>query len=354
MTDPDSAARAQKVFVSGLNLRKELLNENRPLEDQWLTWVLKDERPGTGNQVVSVGDALGFNYEIKELELATLGRLPNFLLGTSLLAITPRSKELILPPWPDLVISAGRRASSVARYIKRQSGGRSFICQIMYPGSGPAADLDLIIVPSHDQIAGDNISSIVGAPNLITEKRLMEARSKWQEQFSRLPKPIIGLIVGGANKNMPFGTNQTQELASHIARYHGISGGSLIVTTSRRTGEATETLFEDLAGTNCEPSFSYRWGESGPNPYIGMLAHADTLIVTGDSVSMLSEACAAPGNVYVYVPTAFSGAKHRRFHEELFALGAARNLREHSRDWKSLQFNPAEEIAKQIIMRIDC
>lgn len=331
---------------------RELIIENRPQESQWLTWVLKDERPGTGNQALSVGDALKVNYEIKELELAALGRLPNFILGASLVAITTRCKGLILPPWPDLVISAGRRASSVARYIKRRSGGKSFICQIMYPGSGQAADLDLIAVPSHDQITGANVSSVVGAPNLIKNSLLVEARSKWQEPFSRFSKPILGLIVGGGNKDMPFGANEIQELTSHVAKYHRTSGGSLIVTTSRRTGKATQALFDSLVLENCEPSYSYRWGDSAPNPYFGILAHADTLIVTGDSVSMLSEACAAPGNVYVFSPTKFSSAKHRRFHEELYALGAARNLEEYAEDWKSFQFNPAEEIAKKIKLRL--
>ena len=130
---------------------------------------------GCRNQAVGVADALKFDYEIKVLELSTLGRLPNIILGASLIAITNDSKNQILPPWPDLVISAGRRAASIARHIKRKSGGRSFICHIMYPGF--SNEIDLIAIPKHDQLKGGNIFNITGAPNRITEEFLAGARA---------------------------------------------------------------------------------------------------------------------------------------------------------------------------------
>ena len=111
-------------------------------------------------------------------------------------------------------------------------------------------------------------------------------------------------------------------------------------------------LFESLIRENCEPSYSHRWGDRSPNPYFGILTYADTLIVTGDSVSMLSDACAAPGNVYVYTSTDNFSAKHYRFHEELYAMGAARALHDYAEGWMSVQFNPAVEIAKQIRLRV--
>ena len=176
-----------------------------------LVWVLKDERPGTGNQAVGVADAIKVKYQIKKLELSAFGRLPNLLLGGSLRTITSNAKKCILPPWPDLVISAGRRAASVALHIKRKSEGRTFICQIMFPGDGLVAELDLVAVPKHDQIEGRNIWSITGAPNRITDVVLSEARSRWQQEFSQLPRPIVGLIVGGATKRMPLGTKQVED-----------------------------------------------------------------------------------------------------------------------------------------------
>ena len=186
-----------------------------------LIWVLKDERPGTGNQAVGVAEAIKVKHQIKKLELSGFGRLPSIFLRGSLRTITKSSKKCIIPPWPDLVISAGRRAALVALYIKRRSEGRAFICQIMYPGNSLIADLDLVAVPNHDQIVGHNIWSITGAPNRITDVLLSEARTTWQNEFSHLPRPIVGLIVGGAAKRMPFGDKEIEELEKVIKLKEG-------------------------------------------------------------------------------------------------------------------------------------
>ena len=320
--------------------------------DQPLIWVLKDERPGTGNQAVGVADAIKSKYQIKKLELSAFGRLPNFLLGGSLRTITSNSKKCILPPWPDLVISAGRRAASVALHIKRKSEGRTFICQIMFPGDGLVAELDLVVVPKHDQIEGRNLWSVTGAPNRITDMVLSEARSRWQQEFSQLPRPIVGLIVGGNTKRMPLGTKQVEELAQLIANHKRTLGGSIIVTTSRRTGKAADMLFEKLSKLGGETVYFHRWNEGNENPYSGILSYSDILIVTGDSITMLSEACAAPGGVYIYTPAEFSSLKHLRFHAELYAMNAARPLQNGLKHWKSVQFNSANDVAKEINLRL--
>ena len=328
------------------------MDNNKTFVDQPLIWVLKDERPGTGNQAHGVAEALGLKFQVKFLELSKIGRLPNILLGASLHSITSKSKMQILPPWPDLVISAGRRAASVARYIKRRSGGKTFICQIMYPGRSSISEFDLIAVPNHDQISGANIVNIVGAPNQITNALLLNAKSKWREDFGELPEPVVGVIIGGNTNRMPFGVRQADELASLVSEYKNKFGGSLIVTTSRRTGAVAKNLFEALNNINSDSFYFFQWGVGVKNPYLGILAYADTLIVTGDSISMLSEACAAPGNVYIYTPAEFSSVKHLSFHEELYAMKAARPFETNVSNWEAIQFNSANNLAREINGRL--
>ena len=328
------------------------MDNDNTFVDQPLIWVLKDERPGTGNQAHGVAEALGLKFQIKFLELSKVGRLPNILLGASLHSITSNSRIQISPPWPDLVISAGRRAASVARYIKRRSEGKTFVCQIMYPGRSSVSEFDMIAVPNHDQISGANIFNIVGAPNQITNALLLEARSKWREDFGKLVEPVVGVIIGGNTNRMPFGVRQVEELASLVSEYNNKLGGSLIVTTSRRTGEVADKLYEALNSINSDTFYFFRWGRGVKNPYLGILSYSDTLIVTGDSISMLSEACAAPGNVYIYTPAKFSSMKHLSFHEELYAMKAARPFEINISNWEAVQFNSANNLAREITGRL--
>src|SRR5262245_16456331 len=111
-------------------------------------WVLTDDRAGNVAQALGVAEALGRPFTVKDIRYTPLAKLP--LQGASVLGLTGESRMTLAPPWPGLVIAAGRRTAPVARWIKRQSDGRTRIVQIMYPGRRAAADFDLIAVPRHD------------------------------------------------------------------------------------------------------------------------------------------------------------------------------------------------------------
>jgi len=99
--------------------------------------------------------------------------------------------------------------------------------------------------------------------------------------------------------------------------------GSVLATTSRRTGDAaSEALAARLSGV---PHRLFRWGDTEPNPYRGFLAWADAVVATGDSVSMLSEALATTGPVFIADPGGL-GPRHRALHTSLYAAGQARPM----------------------------
>jgi mitochondrial fission protein ELM1 len=82
------------------------------------------------------------------------------------------------------------------------------------------------------------------------------------------------------------------------------------------------------------------------------LALADAVIVTGDSASMCSEACAGTGPVYIYAPPALTVAKHARLHDDLYEQGYARPLTGEYEAWTHPPLNPAQEIAAAIRERL--
>lgn len=314
-----------------------------------LVWVLADDRPGNRSQCLGVARLLGLPFERKDIAYGPLVRLHNSLLGASFRAITPASRAGLTPPWPDLVIGAGRRSASVARKIKKLSGGRAKLVHVMHPGAG-AGEFDLIAQPAHDaRSPAPNILSIPAAPHGVTAEVLAEAAEEWRAAFAHLPRPLVALMVGGSTRRREFGPEMAAEVGRLAANMAAQQGGSLLVSTSRRVEESEDpkTMPALLAEVTRVPNYLYRWGDPAGNPYMGYLALADTVVVTGDSVSMSTEACARPGPVYLYAPAPLITPKHKRFHDFLFGEGYARPLTAETmwQDWRHPTLNPAEDVA---------
>jgi len=307
-------------------------------------WALVDDRAGNRSQVMGVAEAFGYPYELKELTYGPFARLPNVILGATFLGLNGPSKTELTPPWPDLIIAAGRRTAPVARRIKHLSKGGSRLLQIMWPGSGGAADFDTIAVPDHDPPRqGGNTVMITGAPHRFTAPVLKSLRQTWREKFEPLRRPWVTLLIGGSTKNRTFTERMAADLARQALDATSEIGGSLLVSTSRRTGVDMAPLFADAA----VPVRLFDWTQTEENPYGGYIACADYTIVTGDSMSMCSEACATQTPVYVFAPSALTTEKHSRFHDQLFVRGYAKPFEGQLEDWSHPPLNPAVKLAER-------
>ena len=276
-------------------------------------WVLADPRAGTAAQALGIAERLGRPFRTVPLGWGPLARLP--LRWPTLAGLTPETRSSFAAPWPALTISAGRRAAPVALWLARR-GVRTVHC--MRPHFGERR-FDLLVVGRHDSPPeAPNILPILGATHRMSPARLAAARTDWGV-FGDLPGPRVALLLGGP----PRGEGMRPATATAIARQVAGFAGSVLATGSRRTGAPAETAVSDaLAGT---PHHLHRWGDGGPNPYAGMLAWADAVVVTGDSVSMLSEALATPAPVFIADPGGL-GARHHALHDSAYAAGQARPL----------------------------
>lgn len=320
-----------------------------------IVWVLDDGRPGTFNQALGVAEALGFPFSVKKVEYNKLAKLPNFIRGASIIGVSANTvKDLCSEEFPDILITAGRRAAPLARYIRKISGKKTRLVQIMYPGKSCLKDFMLVAIPKHDKIKikGNNMISVIGAPHRITRDRLREEASKWLDKFQNFPRPFTALIVGGSTKNRQFTTAMAKDLAWKVNELINGNRGTVLITTSRRTGKQQEEI---LLKSILDPRYIYRWGDKEENPYFGFLSLSDRIIVTGDSVSMCSEACATPVPVYIYDNPDLLTKKHKRFIEELYKGGYADPLIGKAAEDEAphLTLNSAENIAKEIRKRLD-
>ncbi len=239
---------------------------------------------------------------------------PPALWRLTLMGLDP-SKDRLAPPWPDLVISCGRRAAKAAIAVRRASGGRTLAVHIQNP-LAPLGEFNLVIAMRHDGVAGPNVMQVDSALHDVTPALLAQAAEAWRGRLAHLPRPLTGVLLGGSTKRHPFTAAQARTLIDGLRALRDRDGGSVAVTPSRRTPDAVKaTIRQALAD---DPS-ALVWDEARDNPYRGILALSDRLVVTSDSVSMVSEALAS-GH-----PTAVldigGGPRHVRFLANLVQRG---------------------------------
>lgn len=316
-------------------------------------WVLDDPRPGTSAQALGIAERLGVPFRRVPLGWSKFPHLAGLVPGGSLLGLSEPARraaaEAAAAP-PALVISAGRRSAAVALWMKSQYGARIVHC--MSPGlAGLLAHdaFDLLVIPEHDRpTPAPNVLPVLGAPHRLSPLLLSQAESAWRERLAHLPHPRIALLVGGPVRAVGMPPALAHTLGRRAARIAAARGGSVLATTSRRTGtEATEALAAGLASSL---NLIYRWGEPGENPYRGFLASSDAIVVTADSVSMISEACATDAAVYVAVPE-LAGRRHQRLIASLVAAGQVRLFGNGIAAWPRPRLDEAGRVAAEILRR---
>lgn len=291
-------------------------------------WILLDNRIGSRHQAEGIANYLDtskFEIIFKEIEYTRWAALPNIIRGKTLLGISRNSSQRLSAPYPDMVLSSTRRTAPVARWIKKQNSSTKLF-QLLHIGSTGINDFETIFAPEHDsyKCKSSNIQYTIGSPHFITAEKLNEAYNEWQSTFAALPHPMTAVIIGGSIKKHPFSLENADNLAQLIKTIKKQDNGSILITTSRRTGaEAEKQIMSYLKDI---PHYAYLWGAQGKNPYHGFLACADNIIVTGDSVSMCCEATAASKPLAIFTGKNWLTPKHQRFVQSLYDKGYATEL----------------------------
>lgn len=302
-------------------------------------WIVTEGIAGTENQCLGVAEALGVMPEIKRINLRQPWKSLSPYLGFESPATF--TGDRLETPWPDLVLASGRKSIAAARYIKKASGGKSFVVQIQDPRVS-SKQFDLVAVPAHDPSRGDNVIVTTAAPNRIQNQRLDDARKEFAPTLSKLPEPRVTVLIGGNSKAYQMTQDITSKLAKQL-RTLADQGHGLMVTASRRTGTENEKILKEAL----DHKNIYYWDGSGDNPYFGFLAWADFILVTADSVSMLSEAATTGKPVYM-VPLEGGTKRFQAFHDNLLERGIIRRFEDKLTSYDYTSLDDAGLIAKEI------
>ena len=288
--------------------------------------ILGDDRPGTLSQSVGLAQELGLEFQIINLTYNRLSFLPNFIFSKSLFRLNKSTKLELekITDFPKFIISAGRKSATIALYLKNKSQGKSKILQIMNPNLN-FKKFDLVILPKHDDVAeSDNLITTIGALNKVNEQKISDEKEKYSSLFVTDKKVKIVLMLGGSSKNRIFSNEAATRLAKSVSNIAKNMNAALFILNSRRTGDELTATFK--SNLDCDAKF-FDWKNSdNQNPYFASLAIADFFIITGDSVSMISECCTRGKAVYIFDEKEFSSKKHRKFHQNLIDNNYAKKL----------------------------
>lgn len=282
--------------------------------DSTQLWTLTDGNAGNRRQADALAAALTHEPVLDwvlEPHAPWSWCAPRMLPGASATFGTSFTQALEQPP--RLAIGCGRQGALATRLL-RQRG--STAVQILDPRISPR-HWDLVIAPEHDGLAGANVITLIGSLNPVDTLWLAQARAAFAS-FADLPRPRTAVLLGGPSAHARFDLTSFEALATQLDVVMAREGGSVMLTTSRRTpADVVAALRQRYVQT---PSVVWCSDEDGINPYPGMLAWADRIVASPDSVNMLSEACATEVPVFVFDPDRVSG-RPRRFLDALLARG---------------------------------
>lgn len=245
-------------------------------------WIMSEAYAGLEAQALGLAEAAGLAAERRPLRPRVPWKWIAAAAWPAPLKAVPA--DTFRPPLPQLVIGCGGVAASVGAAL-RCRGPR--VVQVQHPRMDPRR-FDLIVVNQHDELTGPNVVVTRTALHRATQERLATEAELWRDRLAHLPRPLVAVLIGGSNGRFRLDAAFAAGLADQLAGMMKLDRVGLALTPSRRTDRAALRVLRERLG----PRGAFIWDSTGDNPYFGLLGLADAIVVTEDSVSMVSEAVA--------------------------------------------------------------
>lgn len=277
-------------------------------------WILSEPYAGLQAQALGLAEAAGLAPETRPLLPRAPWRWLTARLWPTPLAAVP---DAVRGPLPRVAIASGGMGAAVAAALRPRGVA---VAQVQHPRMDPGR-FDFIVVNPHDGLTGPNVFVSRTAIHRVTPARLVEAADRWRDSFAALPRPLVAVLVGGSNGRFRLGPAEGAALGTQLAEMMRQDRVGVMVTPSRRTDPAATAAIAQAI----HPLGGSLWDGQGDNPYFGMLALADGIIVTIDSVSMISEAVATNAPVML-APLPGRSRRKAVFSESLRHAGRVRDF----------------------------
>lgn len=319
-----------------------MLEENQDPLAHTKVWLLSDGRAGHENQSRGIISALG----IKDVTTHTL-KFKKYGRIFSIFGPKHTFENLPPEPYPDVIIGTGKHIAAVSAYIKRRSP-TTFAIHLMNVPSTPNL-FDVLAAPMHDNPPNyiPQLMATLGAANNIQTNYIKTEAERWASRLHHLPQPYTAVLVGGSSKHWNFTPKYTHKFTADLIAFAQKYNTSLLISTSRRTGQAaTQYMQQELEKAKI-PHFFHdaRNPTTRDNPYHALLGSANTIIATADSVSMLSEAASTGKHTLIWGQDYIKSAKFQRFYTTLIQQHSIQPMHSFNPDQKPNTLNEASRIA---------
>jgi hypothetical protein len=305
------------------------------------SWILAEPYAGLQSQGLGLAEAAGLAPELRVLQPRTPWKWFAAKLWPNPAAALP--PETLAPPVPDIIFGCGGTGAAVAASLRAPD---KKIIAVQHPRID-IRQFRLVVVNRHDGLTGPNVLVTRTALHRITDERLAAARVQWGDRFPHLPRPLVAVLLGGSNGRFRLDLRIAAELAANLAEMARHDHVGLVVTPSRRTDPAVTRLLSEVLN----PLGAWVWDGTGENPYFGMLALSDMIIVTEDSVSMISEAVATTAPVMI---ARLPGRSRRigQFVADMLASGRVKEFSGRYEPWPVTPMNDTQEAAAEMRRRL--
>lgn len=318
------------------------------------TWCITSGAAGMQAQARAMAKALGRACTMKTIALRQpFASVPNEIYNFwPKRWIVPyaldKSSDRLDAPYPELVISCGRYGAAIAAGLRGIYPSAKYI-NIQDPHMSPK-HFDVVVPMEHDHMSGANVISTHYALHAITPDVLDAARAQYAEKFSMYAQPRVAVLLGGSTNKYTFTPEAMAKVVMALQRFLSQTNASLLITPSRRTGEVNASMLHALTGKYKERVYVY--DGVGENPYFGMLALADAIIVTNDSVNMMTEAAATGKPIYILPMPGHEDTRPSRFAELLIREGVARPLSNKLESWSYPVSDEMARLAAEVKKRL--
>jgi mitochondrial fission protein ELM1 len=318
------------------------------IKKEFYILAILDDRIGNRNQMFAILNDLNLPYKVLDIKYNWLANLPNFLLQIFGGFLHVKDFDITkIKTKPNLILSCGRRTFPLASKLKYSFSDTTYFVHLMYPKlSFNLRSCNFIFTPFHDNVGkSDRVIETLGSPaplNIIKNKKK-----------SYKTKPIISILIGGNHGRYKLRSNTINYMITNTL--NKIKQGSILISTSRRTPDNIIKLVDKWGKKNKVFKIIFHpKNNSTGNPLNEMIACADEFIVTGDSVSMVSQLCQYGKPVRIIFNKKFCAEKHMKFCTKLIDDGYAypfESLLEKCDNIKTL--NTTKKISKKILSIID-